>query len=172
MLDKNKLKLLIMQSEFNKDCNTIIDIIAPIVCDKKITKREIDKANQVILNTFGKYNAYKDEDGINKYYPRYTIALFIDYGRTVKIYKHDRSFTVRREDYNEACYMYESNKSIYLDNKMITQERIQQYKYGKKQTPSKAEIIKAYNKYQKIVEQEKLLNDKKDDLPFHYYFNK
>lgn len=167
-LSDTSLQLLVMQSAFNTDCNTIIELIAPIVCNKKITKREIDKANKVILDTFGTYDAYTNEQGEIVKYPRYTVALYTDYSKTLKIYKHDRSFTKGERGY----YMHESDKHIYLDDGMITTERIKQFIYDKKYMPTEKQIIQAYNQYVKYEEQIGKLNNKKSDLPFHYYFNK
>lgn len=173
-MDTHKLQLLAMQSDFHKDVNTIIDIIAPIVCGKKITKREIDKANKALIDKFGDFHAYttepyKSEGEVKVYSPHYTVSLQADYGsKKLRIYKHKRSLQGEH-----THYMHESDRSIYLENDgTIAHEVLQKYKFDKKYMPTEKQIVSAEKEYKELEDKIKKLEDKKSGLPFHYYFNK
>lgn len=165
-----QLKLLTMQSEFNKDCNAILYIISPIICNKKITKREVDKANKELLHHFGEYIAYKDDHGEPVMVANYTVYLSTDYGsRKLTIYKHDRS--IQGDSY--SAYMYEYSRTIYLEEDgTISNEALQRYTFDSKYTPTEKQIVKASATYEAINAKIKKLEDKRSELPFHYYFNK
>ena len=161
-MNKTRLDLLEKQSKTNKDFNDIIDLIAPIVIDKKITKRETDKANALILEKFGTYNA-----GDDKKYPRYSVAVGKNYSITLDIYAHDRYI----QDSSGCSYIPNSVKSIYLHNdKTLTIEDLQRYKNNAEGTPSRQEIEKSFDKYEKLNEKIKDLEDQRNELVFHYYF--
>lgn len=169
-MNNTQLKLLTMQSAFHKDCNTIIDLIAPIICDKKITKREIDKANLAIFAKFGEYVAYKDDHNEPVFVPHFTLSLQIDaWSRKLKIYKHDRAIS---HD-GITNYMYESDRTIYLENDgTITNEELQRHKVNSEYMPTEKQIVTAEKQYRLLEDKIKKLEDKKSSLPFHYYFNK
>ena len=170
-MNDTQMKLLTMQSGFHKDCNTIIDLIVPIVCNKKITKREIDKANEKLLSYFGQYVAYKNDKGESVYIPHYTVSLQVEsYGSSkLHIYKHNRSL----QGGEHTAYMYENDRTIYLESdRSISNEVIQRYKFDRKYMPTIKQIEKAYEEYVAIEAKEKALRDRKSSLPFYYYFDK
>lgn len=165
-----QLTLLNMQSAFNKDCNAILYIISPIVCNKKITKREVDKANKELLHHFGEYIAYKDDHGEPVMIANYTVFLSTGYGsRRLTIYKHDRSI----QGDGHSAYMYEYIRTIYLEKDgTISNEVLERYKFDSKYMPTEKQIVKAEKEYRELEIKIKKLEDKKSSLPFHYYFNK
>lgn len=168
-MNDTQLKLLTIQSEFNKDCNTIIDLIAPIICNKKITKREIDKANKAIFAHFGEYNAYRTEAGELKLLAHYVLGLQAVYSScTLKIYKGDRSI----QDGERTYYIPDSDRTIYLEKDgTITPEVLQKYKHEAKYTPTEKQIVKAYEKTLAIDQKIRALQQERSELPFYYYFN-
>ena len=172
MINKTKLALLVKQSKFNKDQNRIIDIIAPIICNKKITKREIDKANQALVDAFGVFSAYKDHSGKEIKIALYTVSKYVDYGTKINIYASDRS--VKDGDYG-CSYMPENVRTIYLTHNQdsLTVDELNAYKFKSDYMPTEKQIIRAYDEYEAINEKISKLEDKKRALPpFHYYFNR
>lgn len=163
MINKNKLDLLVKQSKFNKDISLIIDIISPFIVDKaKITKREIDKANDALLKAFGTYKTEND-----KQWAKYTIYTqdFSNY-KTITIYCHDRCIS----NENGTGYIPEYTRTMYPENGIFTLECLNKWKYEAKYTPTKAQIKASYKKYEELNEKIRELENKKSNLTFHYYF--
>lgn len=164
-----QLKLLTMQSEFHRDCNTIIDLIAPIVCDKKITKREIDKANQALFVAFGEYGAYRNDAGELVLAPKYSVHLSDNYGsRKLNIYRHDRLI----QGGERTHYMHEYTRTIYLDGVGISHDGIMRCKLSESYMPTEKQIVASYAQYEAINAKIDKLVNKRSELPFHYYFDR
>lgn len=169
------IELLKKQSKVNKDFNRCIDIITPIISGKKITKREIDKANKALELAFGIFNTWTREYGERKgeivNVPFYSVSKVDQYGSTnINIYASDRS--IQLNDRTE--YIPDYIKSIYLGygKDSITTEDVMRYKYDEKYIPTPAQIERAYKKYEAISAQIKKLENDRTELPFYFYFNK
>lgn len=164
------IDLLVKQSKFNKDLTLIIDTITPIICDKKITKREIDKANTALLDKFG-YYIYADGESKTSLY---NVYLQKDYFTLLKIHCADRwvRHTPDSSGYSFTSYIPEDVKTIYCDRETggITTEELNKYKPSKEYTPTKSEILASYKKYEQLNTKIKELENKRSKLPFHYYF--
>jgi hypothetical protein len=163
-MTKARLAVLVKQSKFNKDIPKIIDLIAPVVCGKKITKREIDKANKILLDHFGVYTTYKDIHEVEKVMGFYQVSLRKDYINRLAIWANDRSVS---GEY--TGYIPESDKTIYLeDGGKISVEELNKYKPSRSKMPTAKQIEKAYIKYQELGEKISKLKDKQSDLSFYY----
>lgn len=164
-----KIETLIKQSKFNKDLNSIIDTISPFITGKKITKRELDKANNALLEKFGKLT-----EGINDYThlpwitPFYSVSVNDTYSlNRLVIYAHDR-YTQTNEF--EGEYIPNDKKEIYLsDNKLITAEDLEKYKNTAKDYPTREEIERDLAKYKAIRQQINQLENSITDLVFYYH---
>lgn len=163
-MNESRLQLLVKQSKFNSDISIIIDTISPIICNKKITKREIDKANTALLNKFG-YHTYADGESKTQLY---RIAKWDNYGSCgVKIYTSDRWV---KDGEHTVAYIPDDTKTIYSDDGIITTESINKYKPSSEYTPTKAQIESSYKKYEQLRAKIRELENKRSELPFHYYF--
>ena len=162
------IKILEKQSQFNKDLNAIIDTISPYICDKKITKREIDKANNALIDKFGKYKAHTNHEGKIVLIPHYHLYLQKDYSTTITIMKNDRSISEGDGTY----YIPDNSKTIYLDRETggISKEELGKYYNTPEQYPTKSQILASYKKYEMINAKIRELENKRSELPFHYYF--
>lgn len=158
------IELLVKQSKFNKDVNDIIDVIAPIICGKKITKREIDKANKALADTFGMFTSHGYTQQL------YRIGKYTDYSTKVTIYTADRY--VNDSNGTGVVYLSDDTVTIYMphNTEVLTVEELNRYKKTDKYTPTRSQIEKAYKKYEAIQAKIKKLENEASSLPFHYYF--
>lgn len=159
----DKLNILVKQSNFNKDCNKIIDTIAPFITNKnKITKREIDKANTALLSAFGTYTTN------DKQWPRYTVSHRQEYSsEIITIYCHDRYISM--ENYN-TLYIPSDTRVIYMNDGKLSLDELNKWKYEPASYPTKTQIESSFKKYELLNTKIRELENKRSELPFNYYF--
>lgn len=159
------IELLEKQSKFNKDINGIIDTIAPFICNKKITKREIDKANKALTDKFGTFT----QGG-------YTSPLYIiwknDNYNMLRIVIHTRDRNVNTGDFG-CAYIPSDTKEIYCDSETqsITTEELKKCYNTAKEKPTRAQIEKSFKKWEELNVKIREIENKRSNLIFHYYFN-
>lgn len=161
------IELLEKQSKFNADINAIIDTIAPFIIDRKITKREIDKANNALINKFGLFTRGQYTS------PLYTIWKNDNYGLfRIVIATSDRYININKGDYSTSSYIPSDTKEIYCDSNTgkISIEELKKCYNTAKERPTKKEIQNSFNKWEKLNAKIRELENKKSELVFHYYF--
>lgn len=161
IMNNDRLKVLVKQSKTFKDFNTCLDVINPFITNQKITKREIDKANNALLSYFGTFCDYKEKIKT----PYYTICKYLSKPfDEITIFAHDRKIKTE-SGFN---YLEKSTRTIYMSNEIITENELMQYKL--QDTPSESEIVEAYSMYKKYTQDIRDIQEKINKLPFYYYF--
>ena len=169
-MDKTRLDVLELQSKTNKEFNEVIDIITPIIATgKKITKREIDKANAVILEKFGVADEWDMANGEHKTQGFYSIWLSKEYFTQITIYARQRYI----QENDHTWYIKDDKRVIYTDGHAdsITPEIMARYKYESHYMPTRRQIEKSFNDIDKLKARIKTLENEISKKPFHYYYN-
>lgn len=160
-------KLVQKNQKVKKDINEILVLIEPLVAaGRKITKREIDKAQALVNLNYGTAEG-TDWQGVVKSYPNYRVYLVKDnYFKTLKIRATDRHITDGENNY----YIPDDERSIYLDNDTtsIDPEGYKRYIQNDVVIPSDREIEEEILEYQRLNKEIKALEDSKSLLKYRH----
>lgn len=105
-----KAKLIVKQSQVDRDLDKAIKVIEPLVTSgKKITKREIDKMQIALNEVFGTRPISEDAEG--KHYSIVHVWLKKDYFTTVNLMHRKRSI----QEKNLTSYISNYTREIYLN---------------------------------------------------------
>ena len=163
---KTKIDLLEKENKTMLELDKAINIVAPILIGaKKITKREIDKANKLLIEELGiketYYHEYKKEYIQIPYYYMYKKEYNNPYLSDILIIVgNDRSIKEKDNYY----YIPNNERHLYGTGKTITQEELNRSIYnGKKLTREEIENnVKEYLEINKKIEELKEEQDKID----------
>lgn len=160
-------KLVQKNQRVRKDINEILVLIEPLVATgKKITKREIDKAQVLINSSYGTTD-WPSWQGVVESYPNYRVYLVKDeWQKTLKIHATDRHITDGENNY----YIPDDERSIYLDNDTtsIDPEGYERYIQDNVTIPSDHEIEREILEYQRLNKEIRALEDSKSLLKYRH----
>lgn len=159
-----RMQLLEKQSEVNKVFNEIVKIIVETIpTEKKITKRELDKVNAILMDKYGAHGIMTNGGA----YAKYTVSLDKrSYGSTLCVFSQDRYITVG----DNTSYIPEYMRTIFLDKKTGGID-VNTIEYATLPTPTRAEIRQAFKRIEERNKQIEELKGLNSGEPFHYYYN-
>lgn len=168
--------MLSHQSKIESQLEEVAELVKPIVATgKKITQREINKAQELINEKYGYYDTYINEynkETVN--IPFFSIYKDFQYyfSPQIKIYAQDRyvKFGVDQYGNTDGAYLPNDTKVIYLSkDKTISEEEYQKFITKDRRIYQKSEIITLIRQYQRLEEDIQKLKDKQDKIKYHYY---
>lgn len=162
---KTKIDLLEKENKTMLELNKAIEIVSPILVGaKKITKREIDKANKLLMEELGiketYYHEYKKEDIQIPYYYMYKKEYNSPYLSDILILvANDRSIKEKDNNY----YIPNDERHLYGTGKTITQEELNRSIYNRKKL-TREEIENNVKKYLEINKKIEELKEEQDKI--------
>lgn len=157
-----KTKMIKKQIEVYLELEKACRLIEPILATgKKITKREIDKANELIKKELG---TLKNNTNVGRVY----VYLVKDYFKQVKLLAQDRSIT----DNELTYYVGSDSKRISLDNETCS-INLKEYKlyYSDIKDRSEKQIEQDIAEYERLSAEIEALKKKQSEIPFYYLIN-
>lgn len=147
-------KMIVKQSQVFDTLNKAMDIVEPIfTTGKKITKREINKANQAL-------------ESLNV-----TCWLSKGYISYLKLYAQDRSIQGDPDEngISSTYYVNDYEKSIMLDNETggVSLEEYRKYKSNYKSI-NEAQAQKHIDQYNKLQTKIDALKDEQSKIPYRW----
>lgn len=154
------------QSLIDRDFDKALDVIAPCVCTgKKITQREIKKAQTALDQAFGKRSSVDGE----YQYSLISVSLSKGYFNQVNLFHQDRSIQGNQQTH----YIHDDQRSINCDSDTgaITAEEMARYKRNKNViTEEEAQAL--IEQHNALEEQIKALKDQQSEIQYHYYLTR
>jgi len=162
---RQTINLIKKQIDVYVELDKATQLIEPVVATgKKLTKREVNKANEMLLKEFGLLGKHK--------VAKITCYLSREFSfRKLIIFNQDRS--IRDEaDSNGYCstsYVTDYTKTIYLDDELgsITLDKYRDYYANPKQMTVK-QIQASIDKFKALEEKRKKLEDEQRELDYYY----
>jgi len=163
MTNNINAKLIAKQSKIDRDLDKAIQVIEPFVCTgKKITKREIDKAQKALDEVFGRVKSVDGEYN----YSIIHVSLRKDYFTKVNLYHQNRS--IQGEKY--TSYLKDYERSITCDGETGTLEAEEIRRYIRNNPIiSEKQAQKLIDKHEKLQQRINKLQDEQRSIKYGYY---